>query len=192
MARQTHQPVQLELEALGLTPAALRQVIQEYSETTGVRITFKEGSNPQFHLHFHGEVMAKKDEIGTQYTDQSTGPTGAKAFGPASSATSHGAVIQNQALGEAQAGELVKAFEQLAAVLRDLQIADRAKLDETLEAITQAKTSASSPEPKKNLISSAWEKAKGWVSAALSVGTFAATKAEEVKSLIAKITGLLS
>jgi hypothetical protein len=136
--------------------------------------------------------MAKKDDTSTQYTDHSTGPTGAKAFGPQSSATSHGAVVQNQTLEDTQATDLVAAFTQLSALLKDLPLADRGSLDETLGAIEEAKVDASSPAPQKSRIATAWEKAKGWVSAALAVGTFATAKAEEVRSLIANITGLLS
>jgi hypothetical protein len=136
--------------------------------------------------------MAKKDEATTQYTDQSTGPTGAKAFGPQSSATSHGAVVQSQTLEPEQAVDLVRAFAQLVTLLRAIQLADRASLDETIGAIEEAKEGASATEPQKSRIATAWERAKGWVSAALSVGTFAAAKAEEVRALIAKITSLLS
>ena len=101
-------------------------------------------------------------------------------------------IPKTQTLEPAQSVELVKAFEQLTALLSDLQLADRMKLDETLGAINQAKAGASSTDPQKNLISSTWEKAKVWVSAALSVGTFVAGKAEEVRLLVAKITGLLT
>lgn len=136
--------------------------------------------------------MAKKDEATTQYTDQSTGPTGAKAFGPQSSATSHGMVVQSQTLEPAQTAELIQAFAQLVTLLKELQLADRGKLEETIVAIEEAKEDASSPEPQKNRIAAVWDKAKNWVNAALSVGTFAAAKAEEVRVLIAKITGLVS
>jgi hypothetical protein len=193
MSTQQPQPqTRLDLEALGLSPEALLQAVQEYSSATGVRITFEAGSNPHVHIHFHGEIMAKKEETTTQYTDKSTGPTGAKAFGPQSSATSHGAVVQNQTLEPGQTAELVAAFTELSALLKELQLADRGRLDETIGAIEEAKECASGPEPQKGPIAAAWEKAKGWVSAALSVGTFAAAKAQEIGALIGKITGLLS
>jgi hypothetical protein len=182
----------LDFEVLGLSSDQLRQAVQEYCETTGMRITFRQGSNPQFHIHIHGEIMAKKDETTTQYTDQSTGPTGAKAFGPESSATSHGVVVQHQTLGPAQTAELVATFAQLSSLLKEVQLADRGSLDETIGAIEEAKEGASLPEPQRSRIATAWEKAKSWVNAALSVGMFAAAKAEEVRALIAKISGLLS
>ncbi len=87
---------------------------------------------------------------------------------------------------------MVAAFTQLSALLKDLQLADRGTLDETLGAIEEAKDGASAAEPQKGRIAAAWEKAKGWVSAALSVGTFAAAKAVDIRALIAKIAGLLS
>jgi hypothetical protein len=136
--------------------------------------------------------MAKKDETTSQYIDESTGPTGAKAFGPQSTATSTGAVIQGQTLESAESAALVAAFEQLTTLLKELQPADRVSLDETISAINQAKERATTPDAPKQLISSAWEKAKGWVGAALSVGTFVTVKAEQVRALITKITGLLS
>jgi hypothetical protein len=182
----------LDLLALGLSPEALLQAAHDFSEATGIRLSFQQGSNPQFHIHIHGEIMTKKSETSAQYTDQSTGPTGAKAFGPQSSAVNYGDVAQKNTLESEQSAELVKAFDQLVVLLIDTQLADRAKLDETLDAIKQAKANASSDQPQKSVISSAWEKAKGWVTAALSVGTFVATKAEEVRALITKITGLLS
>jgi len=172
---------------IGLSRDELLQALQEYFSKTG-GITFQEGSNPQFHIHIQGEVMAKKDE----YTDRSTGPTGAKAFGPQSSATSHGEVVQNQTLGPEQTAELVAAFEKLTALLQELQLADRERLDETIGAIEEAKDVASEDAPQRSRIATAWEKAKSWVTASLSVGTFAAAKAEDVRALITKITGLLS
>lgn len=191
-AQQPRSQNRLDIVASGLTPEALLRLAQEYIAATGVGITCEPGSNPHFHFHFHGDIMAKKDEAATQYTTNNSGSIGAVAQGTQSSATSHGAVVQNRTLVPAQTAELVEAFTQLSALLKELQLGDRGSLDETIGAIEDAKEGASAIDPQKSRIVTAWEKAKGWVSAALSVGTFAAAKAEEVRSLIAKITGLLS
>jgi hypothetical protein len=73
--RHASQQDRLEYEALGLTPDALRHAIQEFIETTGVRITFQDGSNPQIHLHFHGDVMAKNEEKGDRFENIGAGAT---------------------------------------------------------------------------------------------------------------------
>jgi hypothetical protein len=191
MSEQPPHESALEFSRPPLPDADLSRLLLQAAQAAGVSITFAPGSNPHFHVHI-GELMAGKKESGDQYTDQSSGATGAKSFGPQSTATNSGQVLQSAVFTPTQSAELVQALESLTSLVRDVQLADNAKLVEILSALEQAKKTATSDNAQKSAITGVWEKAKAWLSSALSVGLFVTEKGEQVRTLLAKITALVS
>ncbi|VTS05347.1 hypothetical protein [Tuwongella immobilis] len=191
-AQQPRPQPPLDFDVSGLDLNELLRRVNEFIVSNGVGITCESGSNPHFHFHISGNIMSKKDETNTQYTTTNSGSIGAVAQGTQSSATNHGGVVQNQSLGQSQAAALVTAFAQLSELLSDLNLGDTRNLQETINSIDEAKREASVAESQKSRIATLWEQAKHWIDSALSVGIFATDKAAIVRTLITRITELLT
>src|SRR5262249_10217547 len=139
-----------------------------------------------------GVKMSKKvDRSSHTAIDASTNvnsQTGAKAVGKGAKAANRGSLTQ-QVL-DSQTGQQVAALlEELVVLLRELEVpkATKPKLDETVSAAEEAKDEAKSAKPDKGRLQATWEKVKGWVNGALSVGMFVEGAAEKAKSLIEKL-----
>ena len=125
----------------------------------------------------------------TSSVDKSTGATGAKVI--ASGERVDGRASAAQTVTPTVAAELLQAFRGLIEQMTALRLADSCSLHAVIEALEKASNRAALPEPPKEEITSAWEKAKSWLEKVLAVGVFAADKAEVVRQLIEKTTKLL-
>ncbi len=140
--------------------------------------------------HYHHPDMRSNNE----YHDNSTGPTGAKAFGPGASASSTGAVTQLAGPGIKNDAELAQILAQLIALIDGVSVPETAiaKKDEAATAIKQAQVEAASGSGNRSKIKAAWEAGKAWVSNAISFGAFAAEKAKDVEKIIDQVGNYMS
>ena len=132
--------------------------------------------------------MARTNEGSTEFHDNSTGSTGAKSLGHESKATNSGVVTQTLNLTPNQAAELSTAFEELIVLVGKLRSGEASARGEAIEALKKAKDAVTESKPEN--ITPFWEKAKGWLNAAMTCGLF--KKAEQVSSIVARITNVLS
>lgn len=130
-----------------------------------------------------GEITVLGDVVaGDRYVDQSSGPTGAKAFGRHAEAHSTGNV--RQIISREEGDALVDCFEQLKSLAADVA--------QTQAALDEAIRQAAAVDPDASAVASAWQKAKTWIDAALATGTWAVAKAAKARGFVEKIQGLLS
>jgi hypothetical protein len=167
------------LHALGLTnlPDAKYEVYV---------LVFGENSRPVISFAT-GDVDGRAFKVGDEYHDNSSGPTGAKAVGKEAHATNTGPVIQQASAASARWNDLSSGFEALLHLLSDVNPADEGPLESTRTELTRGLSEANKPSPDPQVISTAWGKAKEWISAALLLGLFATEKAEQIRTIVERI-----
>lgn len=118
--------------------------------------------------------------------------TGAKAVGKRAKAANRGNLTQ-QVMDSQTAQQVATLLDELVVLLRELEVpkATNPKFDETVSAAEEAKDGAKSASPDKGRQGAAWEKVKGWVNGALSIGLFVEGAAEKARSILEKLGGLL-
>jgi len=118
--------------------------------------------------------------------------TGAKALGTGATASNTGAMTQQQNVDPQTADQAAKLLADLIAVLDELQVPNRGKLDETIAIAEEARETAESSNPDKGKLSTAWGKVKGWVDNAIGAGLFVEATAERVRDLVERLGALVS
>jgi hypothetical protein len=167
-----------------------RLVVTDYAQLV---VNFGPESKPQIHVHIHpGAAAVAKRAQGASYTDQSSGPTGAKAFGAKAKAISRGDVIQQQPLDIEARTQLGDILDALLGLVKKAKVGTPEARNEAVASLNTAKQRAKDPTATKSAISEALEKARGWISSALQVGMFAAKSASQVRELMEQIGHLLS
>lgn len=118
---------------------------------------------------------------------------GAKAIGSGAKALNKGELTQHMLLSQSTASEVAILLDELIALLHGATVPDtvRPKLEEATKNAEEAKVIATSPAPDKSTLGKTWDKVKGWISGALSVGLFTAEAAVKVEELYGKVGELI-
>jgi len=176
-------PVEMEFP---LDSDTVQRILCSVAQKTGLSVTFSQGSKPVIHVHVH---QAIGDHMGDKYSDQSTGPTGAKSFGDQARAKSIGDV--SQTLGAQETEEVAKLFERLVAIMAGVQVLDREPLEGASQSTQEGMLEARAEKPDQGIIRRSWEKSKSWITMAIGAGLFATEKAEEIKMIIKRLQEIL-
>ena len=118
---------------------------------------------------------------------------GAMATGDGATASSTGNLTQQHGMDSKTAAQLATLLDELLGILKTVEVPTtvKPKLNETVTAVEEAKVIATSAAPEKGKLSATFDKVKGWVNGALSVGMFAEEAAKKVGDLIGRVGGLL-
>lgn len=165
-----------------LSPNELEAVTREVARRLGLTFKFAAGSNPS--LHFH---IGMGDACVEQFTDQSSGATGAKSFGPASSATSHG----NVANFNANVGDLRSAVGALRDILDSTSLPETSAAESAEVALVSMEQELETSAPDRQRLQQAWASVQSFMNGCLAVGIFAVDKAVQVKAIVTKVASLL-
>lgn len=151
------------------------------------QLRFEPGSNSTWHIHV--SVSQAGQVMGDKYLDASSGPTGAKAFGPESQAGLSGGM--NLAESRLDGELLVASVRELVAIIGTAHIPN-----EQMSAQLNADMSELQEDVEGGFVRGAandkWSKVKDWVTRAISVGVFATEAAEKIKAVVARIESMVS
>ena len=118
---------------------------------------------------------------------------GAMAVGDTATASNTGPLTQQHGMDAKTAAQLAALLDELLGILKTVEVPTtvKPKLDDTVTAVEEAKVIATSAAPEKGKLSATFDRVKGWVNGALSVGMFAEEAAKKVGDLIGRVGGLL-
>lgn len=157
----------------------------------GLSLVFQPGSNPHLHIHVHVKAgSSMSTSKGDEFNDQSSGATGAKAFGKSATAKNVGNVIHHVATST-PSPDLIPLLVKLTNLLASVQTPNPAPADDARANLAIISEAAKKQPVDTKKLRGAWTNVKGWIHDALAVGLFAANSADEVQELISRITKLI-